>query len=94
MQLVREKVYAMEQTHMTLKQKYVSSGERFPSLCLTPDAPLDTRKNSVFYDTNLPRPPAEREVLVSQPWQALRSTQDRLNSNRRRSHRVMASLVE
>lgn len=24
MQLVREKVYAMEQNHMTLKQKYVS----------------------------------------------------------------------
>lgn len=28
MQLVREKVYQMEQTHMTLKQKFVHSGFR------------------------------------------------------------------
>lgn len=27
MQLVREKVYAMEQTHMALKQKYVEAPE-------------------------------------------------------------------
>lgn len=32
MQLVREKVYAMEQNHMTLKQKYVS----LSSFCLFP----------------------------------------------------------
>lgn len=40
MQLVREKVYAMEQTHMTLKQKWVivnSSFCRVPSALDFPD---------------------------------------------------------
>lgn len=34
MQLVREKVYQMEQTHMTLKQKFVYSA--FPCRALRP----------------------------------------------------------
>lgn len=37
MQLVREKVYAMEQNHMTLKQKYVSLSSLYPFPCAPTD---------------------------------------------------------
>lgn len=71
MQLVREKVYAMEQNHMTLKQKYVPFSDSQTAVCAPIDNPrvcTGMRKKSPISVASSIRP---AEAFPRTPWSAL-----------------------